>query len=60
LSECPKTVDRCEIIILEKKEVTEFKEQLLEARAACKNLNGVDVDPLGYAHLKQNEEYILA
>jgi hypothetical protein len=39
--------------------VTEFKASLLEARAACKNLNGVDVDPLDYASLKLMEESIL-
>jgi hypothetical protein len=48
LSECPKTIETCSIVVLEKKSVTDFKARLMEAKAACTIVEGVEVDPLDF------------
>jgi hypothetical protein len=60
LSECPKTIETCSIVVLEKKSVTDFKARLMEAKAACTVVEGVEVDPLDFQGQKAIEAGFLA
>jgi hypothetical protein len=56
----PKTIENCQVVVLEKKAVTDFKARLMEAKSACSIINGVDVDPLDFQGQKAIEAGFLA